>query len=68
MVPNTHYQVANNDLQNLRFQTCPASKHLLENADKNVTQRCANESTVDGHFRNARTKVMSILGTIMGNP
>lgn len=61
-------QVANKDLQDLRPQACPSREHLLQDTDQEMSQRRADERSVDCHFGHARAEVMSVLANIMRNP
>ena len=64
----TYHQVANNDLEDLGPQTGPACKQLLENADQDMAQRGADESTVRSHLRDSRSEVVAMLVPVLCNP
>ena len=61
-------QIADEDLQNLRLQAGPPRKYFLQDANQDMSQRRANESTVHGHLRHSRIDVVPVFATVMRNP
>jgi hypothetical protein len=64
----TYNQVADENLHDLCLQTRSACEYLLQDANQNVTERCADECAVDGHLGHARREVMPVLVLVVRNP
>ena len=65
---STYYQIANENLHNLRLQTSSPSKQLLQYTDQEVSQRRANERAVDSHLGHSRADVVAMLADIFRDP
>lgn len=64
----TYHQVANENLKDLRLQTCPASKELLQDADEHVAHWGTDEGAVYRHLRYATCEVVPVFILIMCQP
>jgi len=64
----SYKEVGNNDLKELRLQTCPASESLLQEGDHNMAQRRANERAIDGHLGHTAGEVVTRLVAVFGDP
>jgi len=64
----SYEEVGNDNLKQLRLQTCPASERLLQEGDHNMAQRRADQRTVDSHLRHATGEVMARLVAVFGDP
>jgi hypothetical protein len=64
----TYNQVAHENLEDFSLQALPALKDLLQYADEDVTQGCANEGAVDGHLGHSRREVMACFAPVVRDP
>ena len=64
----TYNQVANEYLQDLRSQTGPSCKHLLQDTNQEMPQRRTDECPVNCHFGHPRAKVVAMFANVMRNP
>ncbi len=64
----TYNQVADKNLEDLRLQTRAALEQLLQNADQDMAQGCADERAVCRHLWHAGCEVMSSLAAILCDP
>jgi hypothetical protein len=64
----TYNQVADENLEDFGPQAGSAGKQLLEDVDQDVTQWCADESSICSHLRDSGREVMAILIAILCNP
>lgn len=62
----TYYQVADDNLQDLRAQAGAASKGLLQGPDEEVAEGRADEGAVGGHLRYTRGEVVAMLVAVLG--
>lgn len=61
-------QIANQDLQNLGFQTRATGKDLLQNSNENVAHGRTDEHSVQRHLWHAGAEVVAVLADIMSEP
>ena len=62
----TYDQVADENLQDLGLQACPATENLLEEPDEEVTHGSADQGAVRGHLGHSRGEVVAMLVAILG--
>jgi hypothetical protein len=65
---NTYKQVAGDNLQDLGLQAGSASKDLLQYGDQDMAERGADETAIDGHFRDTGGKVVAMLVLVVCDP
>ena len=68
MAWTAYNQVADENLQDLGLEALATAEDLLEDADKDVAERGADEGAVQGHLGDARGEVVAVLAPVMGNP
>lgn len=66
--PGTYNQIANQDLQNLGFQTRATGKDLLQDSNENVAHGRTDEHSVQRHLWHAGAEVVAVLADIMSEP
>ena len=64
----TYHQVAGDDLKDLGLETCSAGKDPLEDADKSMAHRGADEGAINGHLGYSGAEVMAILAEVVSQP
>jgi hypothetical protein len=67
-IGETHDEVADEDLHDLRLQALAPLEDLLEKADEDMAKGCANHGAVQGHLGYARGEVMAALAPVMRDP
>jgi hypothetical protein len=63
-----HQKIANENLKNLRLQALAPLEDLLQQADEDVAQGCANKGTVQRHLGDARGEVVAALAPVVRDP
>jgi hypothetical protein len=63
-----YQKIADENLQNLRFEALAPLEDLLQQADKDVAQGCANKGTVQRHLGHARGEVVAALAPVVRDP
>lgn len=61
-------QIAEENLHDLGLQALAPLEDLLEQADQDVAEGCADQCAVQGHLGDARGEVVARLAPVMGNP
>lgn len=61
-------QIADENLENLSLQAGAAGEDLLKDADEDVTQGRGDKHAVQGHLRDARAEIVTVLADIMSEP
>ncbi len=67
-VIETYNQIADHNLHDLRRQTSPPRKNLLQHMNQEVSQRRADESAIDRHFWHTRVDIVAMFADVLGDP